>query len=155
MSTAAQRLATKLRSRKWRKAHPETGRAYAARYKREHPPTPEQRAKKVENTRAWRLKHAAKLKTYATKRWLEKGPEINARRRAKAATNREAERARQAAWRAANPGHSRSFYRRYREKFTGNGPWSARSKRFKRAWRTFTKTCAASRARITQEQIQC
>lgn len=142
--------AVALRSRKWRAAHPGQSRANNASYRARHPLTPEQRAHKAEVNRAWRAKNAAQLKRYAARRWLERGDAIKAKRRAKYALNPQAEQARLAAWKAAHPDHNRAFYRRHREKFTGDGQWSKRTQARRRAWRKFTQTCAASRA-ITLE----
>lgn len=154
--TVFQRKA-KERQRRWRKANPEKFRAQSARYRELHPRTPEQVARNIEMNRLWRLKNAARLKRERKEKWAARSAKANAARRAKYALDKglaERNRARAAAWRAANSNHNRDFYYRRREKFTGNGPWSSRTKRFKRAWRKFTKTCAASRA-ITNGATQC
>lgn len=147
--------ANKLRARRWRKANPEKVRANAARYLAAHPMTPERRARKVANAKAWREKNLAHVKREQAKRWLKSRDEINARRRAKHAADPAKEIARQAAWKAAHPGHNRAFYYRHREKFTGDGPWSMRAKRLKRAWRKFVHTGAVNRANNQQGQSQC
>lgn len=153
LRTAAKRKTDAERSRRWRLAHPERARANNAKYRERHPLTAEQRARKSELNRAWRLKNAARIKREHRQRWEERREEINAKRRAKYAANPARERERLAAWKAAHPDHNRRFYHRHRESFTGDGRWSKRTKRtnrMKRAWRTFTKTCAATRATIQE-----
>lgn len=143
--TAAQRKADAARARRWREANPELHRANSARHRARHPLTAEQRARNAETNRAWRLKNAARLKREQRQHWLARRDEANAARRAKYALDRDRHRARVAAWKAAHPDHSRQFYHRHREKFTGEGRWSKRAQRLRGAWRKFTQTCAANR----------
>lgn len=154
--TPAQKRRAAIRIKAWQQANPERARASKAKWRAANPITPETRARNTEINRAWRAKNAAKLKSYNKRRWQAKGEAVNAQRRAQHAADPAKNRARNAAWKAAHPGDNRVFYHRHREKFTGNGPWSDRSKRIKRAWRKFTDTCAANRAKTKpQEQISC
>lgn len=108
---------------------------------------PRDLARKAESMRLWRQRNKWKIRQYEQDYKARRYRLARIRHHAK--PEQAAKQAAAAkAWRARNAEWLKNFYRENLHHYTGNGKWSTRSVKGRRALREWAKTMAANRTKI-------
>lgn len=144
--TAEQRRADAARARRVRLANPEKYLAHAAKYRAKL--TPEQKATRAANLKAWRMKNGKRIKRTET----AYRPVRAEKARQRYQTDPAKRLSEHKAWRMRNPNYRREHYHRNHERYVADGPMSARSRRTRRLLKRFAATMAAGRRALSTQE---